>query len=126
LAHGPQETKAVLVCIVEDEAFIRMEAIDLISDAGFMTVDAGNADDAIKLLETRTDIRVIVTDIDLPGTMDGLRMAHAIRKRWPPIEIIILSGQIKPTAADIPLRGVFFAKPYDPDLLLAEIRQFTA
>jgi CheY-like chemotaxis protein len=106
-------SKAV-VLVVEDNYLLRMEAVDLIKEAGFEAVEAYNADEAIELLQSRKDVRIVFTDIEMPGSMDGLKLAHAIRDRWPPIEIIITSGKHRPLADQIPARGQFLPKPYDP------------
>jgi CheY-like chemotaxis protein len=82
-----------VVLIVEDEALVRMTAVDMIEEAGFEILEAANADEAILLLEARRDITVLFTDIEMPGSMDGLRLAQAVRGRWPPIKIIATSGR---------------------------------
>ena len=112
-----------VVLIVEDEVLLRMHATAVIEAAGFDTVEASNADDAIAILEARKDIRVVFTDIEMPG-MDGLKLSRAIRDRWPPIEIILTSGKRHPQADDLPERGQFFPKPYNPDALIAAITHF--
>jgi DNA-binding NtrC family response regulator len=109
-------TKTVLV--VEDEPIIRMNTIAAIEDAGYVVLEASNADDAIALLETRPEIRVVFSDIEMPGSMDGLKMIHAIRKRWPPAVLILASGRVSPLVSDMPERTVFLKKPYDVDDLL--------
>lgn len=101
------------VLVVEDEPLLRLMALDLVEDAGFQPVEARNADEAIAILEGRTDIHIVFTDVDMPGSMDGLRLAAAIRDRWPPIEIIITSGHIRLDDSSIPANTVFFPKPYD-------------
>lgn len=103
------------VLIVEDEALIRIGAARMIEDAGFDVIEAANADEAIQTLESRSDIRVVFTDIHMPGSMDGLKLAHAVRHRWPPIKIVVTSGREPlPTGQDLPEGGRFFPKPYDP------------
>jgi CheY-like chemotaxis protein len=87
-------------------------------------VDARNADEAIEILKARPDIRIVFTDIDMPGSMDGLKLAAAVCDRWPPIEIIITSGKVRPAASDIPARGVFLSKPYDEAALSRALRSF--
>ena len=101
------------VLVVEDEPLLLMLATDIVEDAGFEVVTATNADAAIKILLTRPDIHIVFTDIDMPGSMDGLKLAAAIRERWPPIEIIVTSGKAWPAKSELPARGQFFAKPYD-------------
>ena len=101
-----------VILVVEDEPIQRMDAVDLVEDAGFEAVEAASAEAAILILESRPDIRVVFTDIDMPRGIDGMKLAAAVRDRWPPIEIIIVSGRRRPQMADMPARGVFFAKPY--------------
>ena len=113
-----------LVLIVEDEPLLRLHAVALIEDAGFTTCEAGSADEAILLLETNGLIRIVFSDIDLPGSMDGLRLAAAIRKRWPPVELILTSGHLTVDPADLPERGHFFSKPYDAGQLIDTLNGF--
>lgn len=91
-----------LVLVVEDEILIRLNAIVMLREAGFDTVEAASADEAIVHLETNNLIRIVFTDIDLPGSMDGLRLAAAIRDRWPPIELVLTSGHVR--VADMTFR----------------------
>jgi CheY-like chemotaxis protein len=85
--------KRPIVLIVEDEFLLRMDAIEMIEGAGFEAIEAGNAEEAIAILERRSDIRVVFTDVQMPGSMDGLKLAAAVRGRWPPIQIIATSGR---------------------------------
>lgn len=109
------------VLVVEDESLIRMGIADYLSDAGFTVLEAANADQAIRLLEANRNIEVLFTDIDMPGTMDGLKLASAVSDRWPPVRIIVTSGHVKLDAAALPQGGLFVAKPYDPELILRSI-----
>jgi CheY-like chemotaxis protein len=77
------------VLVVEDEFFSRCHAVELVEAAGYRAVEASNADEAIAILEARKDICVVFTDINMPGSMDGLKLTRAIRDRWPPIELIL-------------------------------------
>lgn len=104
--------KRPLVLVVEDEILLRMNAVEMIEDAGFDVVQAANADEAIKMLESRFDIRVVFTDIQMPGSMDGLKLAAAVRGRWPPIKIIAASGRVIIRDGDLPIGAVFVSKPY--------------
>ena len=79
-ASSTLSTKPV-VLIVEDEALLRMHAAAVLEEAGFDTVEASNADEAIATLEARRDIRIVLTDIEMPGSMDGLKLARCIRER---------------------------------------------
>jgi CheY-like chemotaxis protein len=101
-----------LVLIVEDDPLIMVDTCCNVEDAGFDVLMATNADQAIKLLETRPDIRIVITDIEMPGSMDGLKLAAAVRKRWPPVELIISSAFRIPTSDEMPERSVFLSKPY--------------
>ena len=98
--------------VVEDEPLIALDISDELTHAGYNVLTAANADEAIVLLEKRSDIATIFTDIDMPGSMNGLKLAAAVRKRWPPVNIIITTGKRPPTAADMPERSLFLAKPY--------------
>lgn len=103
-----------LVLVVEDEPILRMAAVQLIEDAGYQAVEAADALEAVKILEGRPDIRIVFTDIDMPGGMSGTMLAAAIRDRWPPIDIILTSGHTIPAAELIPERGIFLPKPVSP------------
>jgi two-component system, response regulator PdtaR len=111
-----------VVLVVEDEWLLRLLAIELVEDAGFVGLPAANADEAIVILERREDIVLILTDVDMPGTMDGLRLAHAVRRRWPPIKIIIVSGKTHLSDADLPSDTRFFSKPYSVPDMISELR----
>jgi CheY-like chemotaxis protein len=113
-----------IVLVVEDEPLLRMMATDLIEEAGFTVVAAASADEAVHILETRLDIRIVFSDIDMPGSMDGLKLAAAIRDRWPPIEIILTSGAVNKAGAGLPDRAVFFPKPYSHTLLIDTLNGF--
>ena len=115
-------SKKAVILVVEDEALIRIGAIQMLEDAGFETVEASNADDAMSILELRNDIRAVFTDIDMPGTLDGMRLARAVRGRWPPIHLIVTSGLISPNEKDLPPGGRFIRKPYDLAQVIATIR----
>ena len=103
---------AMLVLVVEDDALLRMHAAEMIEEAGFQVLEADGADAAIRLLESRSDIRIIFTDIDMPGSMNGLKLAHAVASRWPPIKIVATSGHFHMRDGDLPDGGRFIAKPY--------------
>ena len=115
-----------VVLVVEDEPILRMMAVDLVEDAGFEAVAACNADEAIEILERRADIRIMFTDIDMPGGMDGMRLAAAVRDRWPPIEIIVTSGNMAAGDVRLPERGVFFRKPYPHDKVKATLQKMAS
>jgi len=112
-----------IVLVVEDESLMRMHAVSLIADAGFETVEASNADEAIAILEARKDIRIVFTDINMPGSMDGLRLAHAIRRRWPPIELVLTSGDFQVDEDELPRRGRFLPKPYGAAEIISALNE---
>jgi CheY-like chemotaxis protein len=114
-----------VVLIVEDEFLLRMNAIDMIAAAGFEVVEAENADQAIEILEARTDITVVFTDVQMPGSMDGLKLARAVRGRWPPIKIVATSGRVNVAATDLPDGGRFLPKPYSPEQLTGLLQEMT-
>ena len=115
-----------VVLVVEDDFLIRMHAAEMIAGAGFDVIEAANADEAIIILEARLDITVVFTDIQMPGTMDGLKLAAAIRGRWPPIKIVATSGLVDVKRDDLPPGGRFLPKPYSPSQIVAALREVTA
>jgi len=125
MGRDPIRSKG-LVLVVEDEPLVRMFAVAFVEDAGFDVLEAADANQAVAILETRTDIRIVFTDIDMPGSIDGMKLARAVRDRWPPIEIIIVSGQRRPVGSELPTRAVFFPKPYDVDAVTAELDRMAA
>jgi two-component sensor histidine kinase/CheY-like chemotaxis protein len=110
------------VLVVEDEMILRMRALDIVEDAGFNPVEAVNADQAISILESRSDISLLFTDIQMPGSIDGLKLAHAVHDRWPSIKIILVSGQVKPSDLERPPDSRFFGKPLGVDQMIAELQ----
>jgi CheY-like chemotaxis protein len=123
---GLVESKRPVVLIVEDELLLRMNALDVIEAAGFEVVEAANADEAIEILEARRDIGVVFTDIQMPGSMDGLKLVRAVRGRWPPIKIVATSGHIGVAQTDLPEGGRFLPKPYSPGQVMDVLRELTA
>jgi DNA-binding NtrC family response regulator len=122
----PQIVKKAIVLIVEDESLVRFAAVDFIRDAGFETLEARNADEAISILEAHLDIRIVFTDIDMPGSMDRLKLAIAIRGRWPPVEIIVTSGKYSFPPGGPPARGEFVPKPYAESVIVTALRRMAA
>ncbi|GAC1506148.1 MAG: hypothetical protein NVS1B6_14070 [Steroidobacteraceae bacterium] len=102
-----------------------MDAMDMVAAAGFEAIEAANADEAIEILEARRDIAVVFTDIQMPGSMDGLKLARAVRGRWPPIKIVATSGQIDVKPVDLPEGGRFLPKPYSPTQVTGMLREMT-
>ena len=109
-----------VILVVEDEFLIRSHLAGILADAGHVAIATASADEAIAVLESRSDIRIIITDIEMPGSMDGLRLAAAVRNRWPPIDII---GNAAPPADSMPAGSRFLGKPYAPADVLSALRQ---
>ena len=111
-----------VVLVVEDDAMIRMDVVSMIEDGGFEVIEAIDADQAISILETRLDIVTLFTDIEMPGSMDGLKLAFAVRDRWPPVRIIVASGRIRPEPHEMPTEVQFLRKPYSQAAVLEAVR----
>jgi len=109
-----RDSKHPLVLVVEDEPFVRMIAAEGLEDAGFQVIEAATADDALKILNARDDVGVLFTDVNMPGSVDGVELARMVHERWPLLRIIITSGRDRPQRSDIPEEGRFVAKPYRP------------
>lgn len=122
----PTRPERLAVLVVEDEFLIRMSIVASIEEAGFEVYEAANADQAIRMLETHPDIRALFTDVDMPGSMDGLKLAAAVRRRWPPVKIIVTSGHVKIRPDELPVEGKFFSKPYDAARVVSTLRDLIA
>ncbi|ANY84941.1 response regulator receiver protein (plasmid) [Microvirga ossetica] len=104
---------APLVLVVEDEPLVRMTAVDELEEAGFPVLEAVNADEALRVLEARSDeVQVQFTDVHMPGSMDGMALAEQVHRRWPHILLLISSGRAQPDPDEIPDHGRFLPKPY--------------
>lgn len=112
------------VLIVEDEAILRLELTGRLTDMGLSVLSADNADAAIALLDAHREIKVMFTDIKMPGSMDGVRLAHHARRRWPPIKIIVTSGMIDTDLKTLPADSIFLPKPYPPEDLARALAHF--
>jgi two-component sensor histidine kinase len=111
------------VLVVEDEMLLRMRAVDIVEDAGFTPIEAANADEALAILESRSDVDLLFTDIQMPGSMDGLKLAYAVHERWPSIKIILVSGKLTPTNSERPTDSRFFGKPLEVKQMIAEMQE---
>jgi two-component sensor histidine kinase/CheY-like chemotaxis protein len=118
-----QSTVSPRVLVVEDEMMLRMRAVDIVEDAGFTPLEAVNADEALAILESRSDIDLLFTDIQMPGSMDGLKLAHAVHQRWPSIKIMLVSGKLTPAEADKPVNSRFYGKPLEVKKMIAEMQE---
>ncbi|MGB8754978.1 MAG: response regulator [Pseudolabrys sp.] len=113
-----------MLLVVENELLLSVDISDALKDDGYDVITVANADEAIKVLETRNDINTIFTDIDLPGSMDGLKLAAAVKDRWPPVHIIVTTGMSAPRRDQMPAKSLFIAKPYRNAEVLEALRSF--
>ncbi len=119
-------TNWIAALVVEDEPLLRFDLAQSLETEGYKTFEAADASEAIAVLEAHSEIRVVFTDIQMPGTMDGLELSHYVRKRWPPTIIVVSSGRCTPSSEEMPSGARFMAKPYAPEVLgkvLNEIRE---
>jgi two-component system, response regulator PdtaR len=119
-------TSPPVALIVEDDELQRSLACMVVEEAGCVALEAGDADEAIALLESRPDISVLFTDVQMPGSMDGLELAHAARRRWPSIKIVIVSARIRMQPCELPSSSCFVGKPYSSAALVAQLRSMVA
>lgn len=113
----------ISVLVVEDEILIRLDVVISLESSGFRVFEASNADEAMEILNQHSDIHLVFTDIDMPGSMDGLKLASAVRDRWPPIKIIVTSGNRHLSDDMLPVQGRFFDKPYNPIRVIGAIKE---
>jgi CheY-like chemotaxis protein len=116
-------TRTVLV--VEDEALVRMLAVDIFNGAGFQVVEAADAEEALEFLGALSAVHLLFTDINMPGAIDGLTLAHRVAAEWPHVGIIIASGRGIPDPDALPAGSRFHTKPYDPARLLDQAGELT-
>lgn len=116
----------ITVLVVEDEILVRMNIAMSLEDEGFTVLEASDADEAMAILDAHPGIRLMFTDIDMPGSMDGLKLAAAVRDRWPPVKIIVTSGHRHMSDEALPIEGRFFSKPYDPARIIQTIVEMVA
>jgi CheY-like chemotaxis protein len=109
------QNHGVAVLVVEDEYLVRTDTAASLEAEGFVVHEAANAAEAIHCLELHSEIRLIFTDVNMPGTMDGVALAHYVRGRWPPVKIIVTSGYAKVRESDLPPGSLFVEKPYNPE-----------
>lgn len=100
-----------LLLAVEDDPILRIDFIYVAEAAGYDTIEASSADEALEILEMRDDIRVVFTDINMPGSLDGLGLAKRIQELWPQTIIVVCSGNAAPAAGLLPPGATFVPKP---------------
>jgi CheY-like chemotaxis protein len=125
IPFGRQVVPVPTVLVVEDEMLVLLSICEGLASEGYEVLTAANADEAIEVLESRNDINTVFTDIEMPGSMDGLRLAAAVRDRWPPINIVVTSGKSRPRDAQMPTNSQFVDKPYQTGDVLRAFRTFS-
>jgi CheY-like chemotaxis protein len=113
-----------LVLLVEDEPLVRMVNLEVLQEANFRVIDANDADEAFEILKRRSDqVRVVLTDVDMPGSMNGFEFARLVAQGWPATAVLVISGKTAPAPGDLPRNGVFLAKPYSSEQLIETLRR---
>ncbi len=119
----PNPPGSPVVLLVEDEPLVRILNLDILHEAGFRVLDANDADEAFEILKRHDDIVAVLTDVDMPGSMDGFEFARLVSQGWPEVGVLVISGKTRPGPRDLPPRGGFLPKPYDPETLVKALRQ---
>ena len=114
-------TMPALVILAEDEALLRLDAADMLDAAGYSILEAATADQAAELLRTRAEVQVLVTDVSMPGKLDGFGLARLARAVHPFIGIVIVSGRDAPDADELPAGAAFLMKPFSQEGLLKAV-----
>ena len=109
------------ILIVEDEALVRFDLVDFFTLAGWRVFEADHAEAAIAIRDSHKEIRVVLTDVQMPGSMDGVKRAHYVRERFPPTVLFVVSGNAPIPQSELPARTTFLPKPFDPHRLLRQI-----
>jgi two-component system, response regulator PdtaR len=112
-----------LILLVEDEPLVRETNIDVLQEAGFRVLEARDADEAFGLLRHRPDVEVVLTDVDMPGSIDGFEFARLAAQGWPDVRVVVMSGKTTPGPGDLPQEAVFLSKPFRPESLTALLRR---
>ena len=115
-----------VVLLVEDEPLVRTLQVDILRDAGFWVLEAQDADEAFEILKRRRDIRAILTDVNMPGSLDGFEFARLVAQGWPEVGVLVISGKASPSEGDLPPRATFVAKPVRPAALVEQIQAVLA
>jgi len=105
---------------------VRMHGMDILEDAGFEVLEAGNADEAMTILGKHDDVRLLFSDVDMPGSMNGLKLAQLVHERWPTIRLLLTSGHHQLLEATLPDSGKFVSKPWTQEVLIKKIRDVLA
>jgi two-component system, response regulator PdtaR len=111
-----------VILVVEDEELIRLMAVDILENTGFSVLEAEDAQTALSILEARPDVRLLFTDLQMPGALDGMELARRVHERWPNVRLILTSGRSEARRAEIPDDGCFIAKPYWAEQLVGQVQ----
>jgi CheY-like chemotaxis protein len=111
------------VLVVEDETLVRMFASDFLDEAGFKVCEATDADEALTILQARPDIQAVITDVEMPGSMNGFDLARIVQARWPGVRVIATSGRAHPPVEEWPEEVPFVTKPYLPNTIVGLVRR---
>jgi two-component system, response regulator PdtaR len=117
------DTTPAIVLVVEDEALLRLLVVEILEEAGFEVIEACTADDAVSLLMQRPDIRVVFTDVNMPGCLDGFQLARHVQDHYCGVGVIIGSGKCRPNPEDLPPETIFLAKPYSTSALIHQVKR---
>ena len=120
--HHDTTNKSTVILVVDDEALLRLYAAGTLEENGFDVLEAANASDALQVLERRNDVRLIFTDIQMPGRLDGLDLIREVHRRWPQILLVVTSARVQPKDNEIADHGTFLPKPYSEQALVAEVK----
>src|SRR5215213_4616968 len=115
-----------VVLLVEDEALFRTMEVEVLRDAGFWVLEAQDADEAFECLKTRDDIRIVLTDVAMPGSLNGFEFARLVAQGWPEVGVLVISGRAPPKEGDLPPSAVFVRKPIMPAALVGKVRAVMA
>jgi CheY-like chemotaxis protein len=118
----PNADPKTTVLVVEDELLVRMHGVGILEDAGFIVLEAENADEAVAILDRHDEVRLLFSDVDMPGTMDGLELARMVHQRWPAIRLLLTSGHHHLQNATLPDDGQFVRKPWSEAILVNKVR----
>lgn len=117
----------ILVLVVEDEELVRFVIVDALEDAGFDVIEAEHAEAALHVLQDHAArIHVLFTDIQMPGSMNGVALAHHTATNWPKVGLLLASARPRPDQQSLPEKSRFLTKPYRHDLVIRHIRELAA
>jgi CheY-like chemotaxis protein len=119
----PNPPGSPVVLLVEDEPLVRILNLDILHEGGFRVIDANDADEAFEILKRRPDVKAVLTDVDMPGSMNGFEFARLVAQGWPEVGVLVISGKTRPDRGDLPPKAAFLPKPYGPAALLQALRQ---